>query len=438
MPSYAAVLRPPHARRTFGAALIGRLSYGTVSLSLVLAVKDASGSFALAGTAMALFGATSVCLSPARAALVDRYGPRRALIPMAGCYAALLLVLAAATRHPGTSPPLIAALAVAAGAGTPPLGPTMRTLWRRLVPGRELLQSAYSLDGVAEELLHVAGPLLVGALVICAAPSVGVAVSALLVLAGTLAMVTSPVAADPHRESAGSPPGGLRPAGPEAGPYATGPAGVGPRWPRQPVVVAAGVGLALGGVDLLVVADAGQHGQPGAVAWVLAALSGGSVAGGLVNGAVAWRAPARLRLALLAAGLGLTLAGAGLAPDLPVLAAAAALAGLFVAPALTTAYLIADESAAPNARTRAGAWVNTAVNAGSTGGTAAVGVLVGRVPLALCFALVAAPALLSAASALPVLPGRIRISRLRINRLRISRRRRGLRRRAGAGSGART
>ncbi|MFJ5288089.1 MFS transporter [Streptomyces sp. NPDC088348] len=425
MPSYAAVLRLPYARRTFGAALIGRLSYGTVSLSLVLAVRDASASFALAGTAMALFGATSVCLSPARAALVDRHGPRRSLVPMAGCYAVLLLALAAATLHPGAPPPLILALAAAAGAGTPPLGPTMRTLWRRLAPGRELLQRAYSLDGVAEELLYVAGPLLVGALVTCASPSAGVAVSAVLVLAGTLALVTSPVADGPHREkTADSPPADALP--PDSAPGGTGPAGVRP-W--QPAVVAAGVGLALGGLDLLVVADAGRHGRPAAVAWVLAALSVGSVVGGLVNGAVSWRAPARLRLALLAAGLGLTLAGAGLAPDLRVLGAAAVLAGLFVAPALTTAYLIADECAAPDARTRAGAWVNTAVNAGSTGGTAAVGVLIGRVPLALCFALAAAPALFSAGS---VLPAGFR------TRCRPGVSRRPRRRRAGAGPGAGT
>lgn len=62
--SYAALLRVPHARRTFGAALLGRLSYGTVSLSLMLAVKSATGSYTVAGTAMALFGAASVFLSP--------------------------------------------------------------------------------------------------------------------------------------------------------------------------------------------------------------------------------------------------------------------------------------------------------------------------------------------------------------------------------------
>ncbi|MGW1729386.1 MFS transporter, partial [Streptomyces sp. NPDC002306] len=64
-----------------------------------------------------------------------------------------------------------------------------------------------------------------------------------------------------------------------------------------------------------------------------------------------------------------------------------------------TAYLVADESAAPGFRTRAGAWVNTAVNAGSSGGAAVMGLLVGRVPLPLCFALAGTQSLLAAAAA---------------------------------------
>ncbi|GDY62701.1 hypothetical protein SAV14893_020940 [Streptomyces avermitilis] len=74
-PSYAALLRIPHARRTFTAALVGRLSYGVVSLAMTLTVARGTGSYAVAGTVMALFGAMSVVLSPARAALIDRYGP---------------------------------------------------------------------------------------------------------------------------------------------------------------------------------------------------------------------------------------------------------------------------------------------------------------------------------------------------------------------------
>ncbi|GGJ79010.1 hypothetical protein GCM10011583_08190 [Streptomyces camponoticapitis] len=173
MSSYAAVLRTPHALSTFAAALLGRLSYPMVSLSLVLAVKDASGSFAVAGGTLALFGASGVALSPVRAALVDRYGPRGGLVPMAVLYAALLTVLALVTRDsagPGGSGGagtvgtgavpgvLLGVPAACAGACTPPLGPTMRTLWSQLLPDRRMLRRAYSLDGVAEELLLVVGP----------------------------------------------------------------------------------------------------------------------------------------------------------------------------------------------------------------------------------------------------------------------------------------
>ncbi|NEC35185.1 MFS transporter, partial [Streptomyces rubrogriseus] len=194
-PSYAAVLRVPHARRTFSAALVGRLSYGTVSLALMLSLTRSTGSYAVAGLVMALFGATSVFLSPYRASLVDRHGPRRALLPMALFYAALLCVLAAACRRPGTSEAVLAVTAGLAGACTPPLGPTMRAVWAELLPDRLLLQRAYSVDGVAEELLFVSGPLLVGGIVAVASPVAGVVLSAVLVAAGTLAFVTSPATA---------------------------------------------------------------------------------------------------------------------------------------------------------------------------------------------------------------------------------------------------
>ncbi|MEV4042273.1 MFS transporter [Streptomyces sp. NPDC049744] len=388
-PSYAAVLRVPHARRTFAAALVGRLSYGTVSLALMLSLTRSTGSYAVAGLVMAVFGATSVFLSPYRASLVDRHGPRRALLPMALLYAVLLCALAAVCR-PGTSEAALAVTAALAGACTPPLGPTMRAVWAELLPDRRLLQRAYSVDGVAEELLFVSGPLLVGGIVAVASPVVGVVLSAVLVAVGTLAFVTSPATA------------ALRPAGREKsdGP-APDPGGPGQgRALLQPVVVAAAVGVSVSAVDLLVVAFAGERGLgDGAVAWVLAALSLGSAVGGLANGAVAWTSPTRARLPFFAAGVGLCLAAAGLAPGLGTLVLAVMCAGLFVAPALTTAYLIADESVAPGFRVRAGAWCNTAVNAGMSAGAAAVGLLVERLPLPVCFA--AAGAVAAAAALVP-------------------------------------
>ncbi|NNN35733.1 MFS transporter [Streptomyces sp. S3(2020)] len=383
-PSYAAVLRVPHARRTFLAALGGRLSYGTAPIAVMLAVTRATGSYAVAGVVMALFGASGVLLSPYRAALVDRYGPRRALIPMALLHTTLLCVLAAVSWRPGAPAVVLGATAAVTGACAPPLGPTMRMVWGELVGDRPLLQRAYSLDGVAEELLYVTGPLLVGVVIGIASPAVGVLLGALLMAAGTLAFVTSPAVSS------------IRPAGdPES---RTARAGSLPRGAlAQPVVVAAGVGLSLAAVDLLVVAfAAARHQGDDTVAWVLAALSAGSAVGGLLNGAVDWRMPARVRLPLLCAGLGLTLAAAGTAPGTGTLALAAALAGAFVAPALTTAYLIADEAAPPGFRTQAGAWVNTAVNAGSSTGAATAGLLVERLPLGVCFAAAGAVAMVAA------------------------------------------
>ncbi|MCF3121839.1 MFS transporter, partial [Streptomyces arenae] len=384
---YLTVLRTPHALRAFVCALFARLSYGIVSLSLMLAAKDASGSYAVAGTAAALFGATSVLLSPARAALVDRHGPRRVLAPMVSVYAALLTALAVLTWRPGAAPAPLGVLAALAGACTPPLGPVMRTVWAELLDDdRALLQRAYSLDGVAEELLFVSGPLLVGLIVQVGPAAAGVAVSAALIWGGTLAFLASPAVRGRRRRPGGAPRGGMRAAG---------------RGLLQPVAVVAGVGLCLGALDLLFVAFAEEAGHPDAVVWVLAAFSAGSAVGGLLHGGISWRASARTRLPVLAVALGAASAAAGLAPGLPVLAGVAACAGLFVAPALTTAYLIADEAVAPELRTQAGAWVNTAVNAGISGGTAAIGAVIGGVPLAWCFVGVAVAPVLAAAATLP-------------------------------------
>ncbi|BAU84915.1 hypothetical protein SLA_4026 [Streptomyces laurentii] len=409
-PSYAAVLRTPHACRTFGAALLGRLSYGVAPLSLVLAVKEATGSYAVAGGAMAVFGLTGVFLSPARARLIDRYGPRRVLPLMASVYAVLLTVLAGATAWSGGSAVLLTVLSAAAGATTPPLGPVMRTLWSTLVPDRPLLQRAYSLDGVAEELLFVTGPLLVGVLMKVAAPSAGLAVSAVLVLAGALLLVASPAVDGwgTAGQAATAPEGPEEPEGPEGpeGPFQGTPprarsrlAGGGSGL-RRAIAVTAGLGMGLGSLDLLVIAFAEEHRAAHTIPWIMAALSAGSAVGGLAYGAVSWRVSGRHRVSALALALGLVMAATGFAPHPYVLIAGAALGGLFVAPALTTAYLIADECAGPGARTTAGAWVNTAFNAGSSGSTAAVGLLVGHMPLPALFILAAAPVVLSAGATL--------------------------------------
>jgi predicted MFS family arabinose efflux permease len=413
--SYAVVLSPPHVARTFGAALVGRLSYGVVFLSLVLAVSRVTGSYAVAGGVIALFGLTSSLLSPFRARLIDRHGPRKALPPMTIFYAGLLGALAAMTWQAGAPRDLLWITGAACGACSPPLGPLMRTLWGVLVPDRELLQRAYSLDTVAEELLYTTGPLLAGLFAAYANPALGVAISAGLILTGALALVSSPVVR--NRTAPSQADGNTGSTSPAAGPTPA-PRVKTPRvktWYRHSVVVSAGLGACLGALSLIAVAFAGQHHHIAAVAWVEAALAVSSAMGGLLYGAFRWQVSLQTRLLFLTLGLSLFVILAGQSPDIYVLVAVVGAAGLFIAPILTSVYLIADEAAAPGARAQAGAWVNTAYNVGNSAGIAGIGLLISRFPLAACFAVAAAATLLPA-TALAVSIGKRRKQRSRAAR----------------------
>ena len=71
-------------------------------LSVMLAVTRTTGSYAVAGTVMAAVRCHGRLPRPARAGLIDRYGPRRALPAMALALTSLLLgALAAAIWRPG-------------------------------------------------------------------------------------------------------------------------------------------------------------------------------------------------------------------------------------------------------------------------------------------------------------------------------------------------
>jgi MFS family permease len=383
---YRAALRTPGACGAFVTSLIGRLSYGIVSLSLILTLTAGGRDYGLAGLVMALFSLTIVLVSPLRARMVDRYGPRRVLPPMAASFAAVLVAIAAIPARSGGGDVVIAVLAAVAGACAPPLGVVMRTLWSTLTSDRDVLQTAYSLDGVAEELLYVAGPVIVGVITVVATPAAGLLVSAGLVVTGTGLFLRSPAVCRWPVPAAGSASG-------TAG-AAPGTAGAG----RALVALAfatGAIGLCLGGIGLVIVAYSQARHDPAAVAWIEALLSVGSALGGLGYGAVAWRIPAQRRLALLATGLAVLLIPAALSPNLLVLALLIGLAGVLVAPAYATANVLAADLASPQARTRAGNWVSSGYNAGGSAGAALAGQLVGRVPLGACLPLLAGPALLA-------------------------------------------
>jgi MFS family permease len=383
---YGAVLRTPHACGAFVCSLAGRLCYGIVGLSLILTLTDGRHDYGFAGLVMALFGAAVVLVSPFRAWMVDQFGPRRALPPMAAGFAAVLVAIALIPVRSGLDDTAIAVLAAAAGACAPPLGVVMRTLWSALIDDPKSLQTAYSLDGVAEELLNVTGPVIGGVILVITAPAVGLLVSAALAVAGTGLFLRSPALRCWPAPVAGSASGTADAADEQAG------AG---RASAALALATGAIGLCLGGIGLVIVAFSQARHDLAAVAWIEAGMSVGSAVGGLGYGAVAWRTPAQRRLVLLVAGLAVVLIPAALSPNLLVLALLVALAGVLVSPALSTAYVLTGRLSSPRSRNRAGTWVSSGYNAGSSAGAAVSGQLVGRIPLSACLPLLLAPALLA-------------------------------------------
>lgn len=161
-----------------------------VFLPLLYAVSDATNSIALAGAAVAIYGATASFLAPVRAWFIDRYGARPVLVFLTVVFGSAIAALATTSLASGSGTLLII-LAGFAGAFAPPLGPTMRVAWGRLAPTDELLRKGLSLDAVVEELLYLVGPAAAGLALAVIAPGTALFVPAGLVLIGGLLFVAT-------------------------------------------------------------------------------------------------------------------------------------------------------------------------------------------------------------------------------------------------------
>jgi MFS family permease len=180
-------------RWAFSGTLIARMAQTMRPLALLLVFRQRTGSFAVAGLAVAVFGLACVAGGPVTARLAGRGG--RGVLVSAGAFNAAALVLLAVTASP-----VVAWIAVvAAGVSVPPLTSALRaTIVASIVPDRERA-AAFALDAVATELLFVAGPALVSAAV-----ALGAAADALIVAGGLVITGSAFVARMAgHRPAAG-------------------------------------------------------------------------------------------------------------------------------------------------------------------------------------------------------------------------------------------
>jgi predicted MFS family arabinose efflux permease len=293
--------------------------------------------------------------------LVDRVGQTRVL---AGCALASALSFGAlAVAGRGASPVVLAGLAALAGASIPPVGACMRALWSELLDSGGQLQAAFALESIVQELIFVVGPPLVALLAAAVAPAAALAGTAVLLLAGVGVFAATPASRRwrPRRRSADW-------AGPLRSP------GI-----RAVLATIVSLAVAIGIVEVTVVASAEQLGSRTLAGPLLALWAVGSMTGGLAfGGRTSDRGPGRrvvgllvlvaVPIALLAVAAGTVQLGAGMV-----------LAGLGIAPAVACLYLLVDRLAPPGTVTEAFTWVTTAFATGFALGNALGGNLVHRV-----------------------------------------------------------
>jgi predicted MFS family arabinose efflux permease len=357
------VLALPHVPLTFGTALVGRSAYALVLLPLLYAVQQGTGSIALAGTAVALYGATASFLAPARAMLIDRHGARPVLAALILTFGLTLAAIAATSLLDGPAAAFLV-LAGLAGTSAPPLGPTMRVAWGALAPDDRHLRTSLSLDAVVEELLYLAGPAAAGLALAVIAPGHALLVPAVLVVVGGLAFVATPTV------------GAMRARRTDASRGRQGRSLL--RQPRfvgmlLPAVVA---GAVSGTISVAVPVVLRDDGGPAVAGLALGLFAGGSAAGGLLFGALKVPGSPARQVVTLAAALVAAASLIAVVTGTVAVSVVLAAAGLFFSPVMIVAYVAAHAAGGEHRQNAATTWVNTGHNLGGAGGSALAGVLI--------------------------------------------------------------
>lgn len=354
---YVEILRTRYAGRLLAGTLVGRLPNATAPIAIVLFIRAEGGSYSLAGALAAVYGVSNAVGQPLLGRLVDLYGQPRIQLP-----AAVVSALGmGAFAFTGPDSLALAYVAVGvAGLFTPPLEGGLRALWPSVLGKEEQVHTAYAMDAIAQEVMFTVGPLLVtGCVALWSEQAALLVVNAIGVL-GALSVVMS----KPSRAWRSAPReahwlGALRSPG---------------------LIALLGaflfIGMALGSITVAGVSYADEHGGDAVYGWMMAAIGLGALIGGSVYGARQWAGVPEKRLTVLVALLALCYWPLTLTPGAVAMTALAAVAGIFLAPALACAFIIVDRHAPRGTVTEAFSWLVTTFGVGASLGTAVAGPVV--------------------------------------------------------------
>ncbi|MFF3447105.1 MFS transporter [Streptomyces sp. NPDC002667] len=349
--------------------LVARLPMGMFSVSAVIMIAGARGSYALAGAVTATGLAATAVVAPWTARLVDRYGQARVAVPATAFALLGGTGLVACVRFGAPDWALFAAYA--ATATTPNTGGMSRARWAHLLRGdAAALHTANSFEQAVDELCFMLGPVLAAFLCGALSPEAGMLVGCALLMTGVLLFTAQRSTQPPPRQAAVSGSPVLAPGMP-------------------PLLLSfLATGAVFGAMEVATIAFADERGHKSAAGVVLALQAAGSCVAGLVFGAMRRGAPfdadtdarAARRYAVcvgaMAVLLTLPLLAVRITGSLTVLAGALLLAGMATAPTMVTGMTLVQRRT-PEGRLNEGMTLAvTGLLGGIAGGSAAGGWMV--------------------------------------------------------------
>jgi MFS family permease len=362
---YLEVLRSPGVARSVFFALIGRLPFGTLPLSILLLMRHEHYDYGAIGAVLAAEALAVAATAVSIARLIDRLGQTRVLVVTGTLTGAAICVQAYAITA-GAPAGLLVALGAIQGATIPPVSASMRALWADLVH-EDRLEAAYAFDSIALEIAFIVGPLIAAGLATAWTPLAGVLLCAGLYTSAAFGFASSPASRT------------WRPAGSVERTRAGALVATGM---RVLVVVAALTAVAFGALEVALTAFAEHEGSRAAVGPLITVWSVGSVVGGLAYGARTWASPIEQRFVILAALITLGTFPLAFAETLVVMGALLFCTGLALAPLGATEYALIGGLAPKGTATEAYSWLIVANTTGSAIGAFLAGVLVDHASVA--------------------------------------------------------
>jgi MFS family permease len=377
--AYRQVLTIPGAVPFSAAGLIGRMPIAMIGLGIVLLVSDRTGSYSVAGTVSASYIAANAVVAVPLARLVDRRGQGRVL-GLAASVSAVGLALLMLVVESGWGTPWPHLFAALGGATMPNVGAAVRARWSHVVHERSLLDTAFAVEAVNDEVVFIVGPTVTTLLASAVHPLAGLVTALVASVLGTWWLVSQRGTEPPRRaaetteHSAPMPWGSLAPL----------------------VAGAVMLGVSFGGSEVATVAFADEAGKPVAAGLLLAIWALGSLISGVISGSMAFRrTPAnRYRWGILA--LALLMAPLPFVDGMLLLGTFLFLAGFAVSPTLIAGVSWVQAIVPPDRLNEGMTVFTTGIVVGVAPGAAIVGTVVDRAGASASFLVPAAAGVLGA------------------------------------------